>query len=456
MLVVYNAEIIDKNNAGKGYIVCDEGKILDVQYDLVDRIQLEKQFSGAQFIDANGKTVMPAFIDMHVHFRDPGLTQKEDIVSGVQAASHAGFGTVVCMPNTKPVCSSVEQARDVMERAGRQNATKVFQTVSITCGFEGNSTAHLDEIDVKEIPVITEDGFDVEDSAVMLEAMYKAAKKGIVVSCHCEDKGLSKKAKVLRQNELTARAARRDNGEPLTAQMKEDESHMQENLLYANEVLRLAEDTATYRNIELAKLAGCKIHIAHCSTVESLECVRRAKKAVSEGKAGSNGFAVTCEVTPHHFGLNENCGPVIDTLVNPPVRPENDRRAVIQALKDGTADCISTDHAPHTAEDKFNGAPGFTGIELSYAVANTVLVKEEGFSRQKLSAIMSANPAEILGLNKGLVQKGMDADLVLVDTEKEWVVDSSKFYSKGKYTPFNGKKLIGKVEGLILGGNKIW
>ena len=207
-------------------------------------------------------------------------------------------------------------------------------------------------------------------------------------------------------------------------------------------MLAAAEDAATYRNIRLAELAGCHIHLCHVSTEESLKAVISAKK---------RGVNVTCEVTPHHIGLSSK-GENIFNIVNPPLRSQADRNFLIQALKKGDADVIATDHAPHTMQDKVEGSPGFSGLETAFAVCNTVLVKECGFTPQKLSQLMSANPARILGLKKGLLEPGYDADLVLLDCNKRWTVSGAAFKSKGKATPFEGRELTGKVEELFIGG----
>lgn len=210
----------------------------------------------------------------------------------------------------------------------------------------------------------------------------------------------------------------------------------------ANRLLSLAEDTATVRNLELARAAGCVVHIAHVSTSGSMEYIRRAKDA---------GQRVTCEVTPHHLGLSVATGdPALRHLVNPPLRSERDRAAVVAALADGTADVIATDHAPHTVADKAGGAPGFSGLETAYALCNTVLVREGVLDARQLSALMSARPARILGLDtgefpRGRLLPGYAADLVLCNPDEAWMVQGDLFRSKGKYTPLEGKNLYGRV-----------
>lgn len=378
----------------------------------------------ATIIDCKGHTLMPSFIDMHAHFRDPGQTQKEDLDSGLHAAVAGGYTTVVAMPNTSPVISSVAVAKFTMNRASKLGLADLYQTMSITKNFEGTDTSHLDELDSLSesekqfLKVISEDGHDVLEPGKMLEGMQKAATKGLIVACHCEDPKLVPLAK-----------AARDSCDYVKAEI----------------LLHTAEDTFTERNLQLAKKSNCHIHICHISTKQSIESVRCAK---------ANGTQVTAEATPHHLGLSYEMKGVCHQLVNPPLRNEKDRLAVIEGLTDGTIDCIGTDHAPHTQQDKENGACGFTGIELSFAVCNTTLVRggadwqpkqKNVISLSKLSKLMSANPARILGIKKGQLKVGLYADFVLVDPEKEYIVVPELFKSKGTYTPFNNRKLYGKI-----------
>ena len=419
--------------------------------------------SKLELYDARGLTVTPSFIDMHVHMRYPGQTQKEDLQSGLHAAAAGGFGTVVAMPNTTPVVSSMDQALQIESEAAALGLTNLFQTVSISKNFEGKDTSHLDELDRHYIPVISEDGRDVISSAVMLEGMKKAAEKGLIVSCHCEDLALGAQAKPFRQNALnimkaiglSAWGTTDENYNPDEVEQAAVEQ-IDMNLTQANQLLRLAEDAATARNIMLAKEAGCHIHIAHASTKYVLEQIYNAKYDKLNDDTLPEGFEITAEATPHHIALAGTEEPLIRALVNPPLRDEEDRELLIESLRDGTIDVISTDHAPHTMEDKAAGSPGFTGLETAYAVCNTVLVKQNDFTPQKLSQLMSANPARILGLTKGLLKSGYTADLTLVDPEEDWIVDSRLFCSKGKATPFEGKELTGKVKALFLGGRKVF
>lgn len=496
-LLVYNARLVDESMDTPGAILVIDDKIRAVytgyftNRKTVEALALsvlaEDGYGNCavEYHDAGGLTVMPAFIDMHAHFRYPGQTQKEDLDSGLHAAAAGGFGTVVAMPNTVPVISSCDAALGIDAEAAARGLSCLIQSVSITKDFSGDDISHLDAIDPARVPLITEDGHDVADAAIMLLAMKKAAKLGLIVSCHSEDPDLAAAARpyrmealrLMQQYHLPAWGADADAGDDVPDEVMDK---IEMFLTEANDLLALAENIATVRNIALAHEAGCHIHIAHVSTASAMDAVRAAKEdvcaeeadyaadeadaaydAAAEGtkytpvpRAGQS-FRVTCEVTPHHLALCGTDEPFIRALVNPPLRSEDDRVVLLEGLRDGTVDVISTDHAPHTLEDKASGAPGFSGFETAYGICNTVLVAEGQLGAKRLSQLMSANPARILRLNKGLLAAGYDADLVLVDPEEKWTVDSTQFRSKGKATPFDGSVLTGRVKELFSGGRKI-
>lgn len=498
-LLIYNARLLDENIDAPGAVLSIEGKIRSVFHgyftskktveSLANSVLAEDGLSQdiqLEFYDAKGLTVTPSFVDMHVHFRDPGLTQKEDLESGLKAAAAGGYGTVVCMPNTNPVISSYEAAMDVRKRGASFGLSNIFQSVSITENFEGKSVEHLKNLNREHIPLITEDGHEVASSAVMLEGMKIAAQKDIIVSCHCEDPDLAAAARPYRQHalklmeqwHLPAWGGSQADTSDIPSEIIEE---IDSSLVQANSLLQMAEDICTERNIQLARQAGCHVHMCHVSTVGSIEAIRRAKQELSdeaadfytdmadaayeagiEGRAFTpvpaveHGFSVTCEVTPHHIALTGTEEPNIRALVNPPLRSEEDRLFIIDAIRDGTVDCISTDHAPHTLDDKAKGAPGFTGIETSYGVCNTVLVKEGQISPRRLSQIMSANPARLLHLSKGLLKAGFDSDLTIVNPEESWKVEAERFLSKGKATPFEGKTLTGRVKAVFVSGKQVY
>lgn len=394
-LLIKNAIMIDAYENFKGDILIIDGKI--------NQIGKEINKEGIEIVDANGLALMPSFIDTHAHFRDPGLTHKEDMESGSKAAAKGGYTGVCLMGNTNPICSTKEVVEYVRDRAKEVGLIDIHQCVSITENFGGKSIEHLNNFDNdKELLAITDDGVGVMDSSIMMKAMEKAKENNWVVMSHAEDKTFSKID------------------------------------------MRIAEDLMTIRDLYLAKTTNARLHMAHVSTVESIEAIRRAKK---------EGAKVTCEVTPHHIALTTEES---NYRVNPPIREKEDVKAIIEAIKDGTVDCIGTDHAPHTEEDKAKGAPGMVGLETAFSICYTELVKKNNISINKLSEIMSRNPANILGMNKGSLTIGKDGDLVLVDLNKEIIVDKESFVSKGKNTPFHGRKYFGQVVMTIKGGKVIY
>ncbi|MBQ1662845.1 MAG: dihydroorotase [Treponema sp.] len=439
LLLIYNARLVDKNKEIKKGAILIEGEKIS-GFPTASAVKEMLADENVSKFDARGCTVLPSFVDMHVHMRDPGLTQKEDIRTGCMAAAAGGFGTVVLMPNTVPVISSEEMAEFNDKRGDELGYCQVIQSVSITENFEGKSTEHLKNLSRKIVPLITEDGHEVASSAVMLEGMKIAAKKNIIVSCHCEDPDLASEARPLRKKALDLL----NKKNPTAQDKKEAAAYLKE----AHELLSVAEDTATFRNIRLAEHAGVHLHLCHVSTAECIDALREAKK---------RGINVTAEITPHHIALNSEKADTKFQIVNPPLRPESDRQAVIKALMDGTADVIATDHAPHTAEDKASGAPGFSGLETAFAACYTTLCLENGMNLKTLSDKMSARPAEILGLSdRGLLDEGLLANLTIVDTEKVWTVRGEEFASKGKYTPLEGKKLTGEIQATFYRGKIVF
>ena len=394
-LLIKNANVIDAYESFYGDILIIDG--------IITEIGKEINKDGIDIIDAKGLTLMPSFIDTHAHFRDPGLTYKEDMESGSRAAVKGGYTGVCLMGNTNPICSTKEVVEYVRNKAKEIGLIDVHQCVSITENFGGKSIEHLNAFDDdKELVAITDDGVGVMDSSIMMKAMEKAKENNWIVMSHAEDKTFSKID------------------------------------------MRIAEDLMTIRDLYLAKVTGARLHMAHVSTVESINAIRRSK---------SEGANVTCEVTPHHIGLTTE---ISNYRVNPPIRKQEDIDAIIAGIKDGTVDCIGTDHAPHTEEDKQNGAPGMVGLETSFSICYTELVKKYGISINKLSELMSKNPANILGMNKGTITVGKDGDLVLVDLNKEVVIDRETFVSKGKNTPFHGRKYYGEVIATIKAGKVIY
>ncbi len=352
-------------------------------------------YNDSEVIDANGLTALPAFVDLHTHFRTPGFEHKEDIKSGSMAAARGGYTLVTCMANTNPVCSSQSIAESVINKAKEIGLCEINQCVSITKDFDGKSIDHLKSLN-KPIKFISDDGKGVQNNLTMWQAMKIAQEKDLIVMSHAEDMDIS----------------------PID--------------------YRLAENIETARNLHLAEYTNVKLHMCHVSTKQALKHIIEAKE---------NGVNVTCEVTPHHIWFYDS-----DYRVNPPIREKQDVDYIINAIKQGKVDAIATDHAPHTDEDKLNDSPGMVGLETAFSVCYTKLCVQNGLSILELSKIMSEKPAEISGANKGKLKKGYDADIVLVDTNAQYKVNKNDFAGKSNNTPFNGVNLQGKVITTIKGG----
>lgn len=436
-----NARLIDKNYDSLGALLIAHGIIIEIFTgpDAERRAREKAQTitsllpkdQEVSIVDVQGLVLAPSFIDLHAHFREPGFTQKEDLESASKAACAGGYGTVVLMANTNPVISTQKAAQAVCQRILDLGLIQAFQSVSLTENLEGKSIELLNSIDAHLVPLATEDGKEVASSELMLKAMEILASKGVVVSCHCEDPSLIDAAKHFRNLALT-----------------KPETKI-ENLAKAEKLLALAENIMTERNLLLAEKAECHLHIAHISTQKALDAVRRYKQA------DHISFKLSCEATPHHLCLNDT-NPAI---VNPPLRPETDRKALIKGIQDGTIDAIATDHAPHTDLDKQKGAPGFSGIQTAFAACNTYLVQEKHISLSKLSELMSANPAQILHLNKGQLCPNMDADLVIIDPSacNPYTPNQAHtWFSKSTNTAPYTKELVGKILAVYKKGQKVF
>ena len=345
--------------------------------------------SGEEVLNAAGRTMLPGFIDLHCHWRTPGFEYKEDIATGSAAAAAGGYTFVNLMPNTKPVCSSGEQAHAVMAQAEQIGLVGVNQTVSITENFDGKTLDHLKTLP-EDLRFVTEDGNGVQSANVMAKAFAICSQRGITIMSHAEDREVS----------------------PWD--------------------YRLAENLETVRNLHLCEYYGTRLHMCHVSTREAIEAIAAAK---------SRGVPVTCEVTPHHLWFADS-----DYRVNPPIRTADDVAALIEGIRAGAVDAIATDHAPHSDEDKEKGAAGMVGLETAFAACYTKLCKEQGLELYLLEALMSRFPAAILGLdNKGRIAVGADADLTLVDLDAVWTVDKDKLHSKSHNCPYHGQTLAGRV-----------
>lgn len=378
-------------------------------------------------IDAAGCYVMPGLIDLHVHFRDPGLTYKEDIETGSKAAAKGGFTTVCCMPNTKPVVDNVETVKYIIEKGEKTGLTDVLPVGAVTKNMAGVEITDVEELKKAGICAISEDGKSVMNSGVYRKAMKNAAKANVPVLAHCEDINLVE-------------------GGVINLGDKSSE-------LGVKGISNAVEDVIAMRDIMLAKETGATLHLCHCSTKDSVEMVKRAKE---------EGIKVTAEVCPHHFSM---CSDDITSndgnfKMNPPLRAREDMEALIKGLQDDIMDVISTDHAPHSAEEKakdLEHAPfGIVGLETSVALTVTNLVKKGYLTPMQMAAKMSYNPAKVLGIPKGTLDEGKIADITIIDPDKEYTIDVNTFESKGKNTPFDGYKVSGEVEYTILNGKVVY
>ena len=416
-----------------GHVIDPEIK-LDMVRDVLIRddriVRVDENISDAadEVIDANGMYVMPGFIDLHVHLRDPGLTYKETLATGGAAAARGGVTTICAMPNTKPVIDTRELVEEVHERAKKESPVHVIQIGAITKEQKGEELADIKGMGKAGCHAISEDGKSVMNASLYRKAMKIAKENGISIFAHCEDITMVE-------------------GGVMNADAKAEE-------LGLKGITNAVEDVIVARDILLAKETGVRLHLCHCSTKDSVEMIRLAKE---------EGLPVTGEVCPHHFTLctddiKEDDG---NYKMNPPLRSRKDVEALKTGLASDIMDVISTDHAPHSEEEKnqpMEKAPfGIVGLETSAALTYTELVKPGIISMMQMAEKMSYNPAQILGLTeKGSVSEGKIADLVIFDAEKEYRIDTASFASKGKNTPFQGYLVSGEVACTIVDGKVVY
>ena len=414
-MIIRNGNVVLKNSVEKKDILVENGRIVKI----ADKLPA----NGGEEIDASGKHVFPGLIDMHVHLRDPGYEYKEDIESGSKAAVKGGFTQICCMPNTNPVMDNKVVVSYVKHKAQEVNLCKVHPIGAITKGEKGEQLADIGEMKKAGAVAISDDGVAVKSARLMSLAMEYASGFNVKCLCHCEDKDLVDGGVV---NEGLSSTIAGLKGIP-----------------------RAAEDIIIAREIALAESLDVPVHICHVSTYSGVRLIRNAKAA---------GVKVTAETCPHYFAVTDEIIRSYDTntKVNPPIREEKDRLAILEGLKDGTLDCIVTDHAPHHVDDKNveypSAAFGISGIETSFGFAMQYLYKTGVLSLPEIADRMSYQPAKIWGLDGGEIAEGKVADLTIANVDEEWVVDSSKFVSKGKNTPFNGYKLSGVVKYTIVDG----
>ncbi len=418
-LLIKGGRVVDPaNNIDKvADIYIDKGVVAEIGENIdLDGVDME-------VIDATGKIVTPGLVDMHVHLRDPGQEYKEDIESGTRAAAVGGVTSVACMPNTKPVIDNEAIVTYIKSKAKEVGYVNVYPIGSITKGLKGEELSEIGELKFAGAVAISDDGRPVVESGLMRRAMQYADMFDMTVISHCEDLGL-------------AAGGHMNEGYMAT-------------YLGLKGITRASEEVMVSREILIAEATDAAVHIAHVSTRGSVELVRQAKK---------RGVRVTCETCPHYFTLTDEAVDGFNTnaKMNPPLRTADDVEAIKEGLKDGTIDCIVTDHAPHHADEKnceFGYAlNGIVGLETSLGLSLEYLVKTGVLTINELIEKMAVNPSRILGLNKGNLGVNHAADIAIFDMDKEWTVDVSKFESKGKNSPYDGYKLCGKPEYVVVGG----
>lgn len=416
-MLIKDGYIYDPANKREGDfdILVRDGKILKVAKKVKE--------NAAKIIDAKGKIALPGLIDMHAHLREPGRENAETIATGLAAAASGGFTGVAAMPNTEPCCDNQEVFYFMRQQARKANTANLYPTGAITKNREGKELAELGELKNAGCLAISDDGTSVKNASIMRRALEYAHMLGMVVISHCEDSDLSADG-VMHEGYISTE-------------------------LGMVGIPAVAESTIVARDLQLAEFAAARIHIAHVSCKESLEIIRTAK---------AKGMKVTCETCPHYLIFTDDKVKNFDTnfKMNPPLRSKEDREALRSALKDGTIDVISTDHAPHIESEKdveFNYAPfGIIGLETALAAIATEIVANNIITWNGVVEMMSLHPAQILGLNKGTLSEGRDADITIVDPNEEWVYKREDIRSKSKNSPFIGSKFKGKVKYTIVAG----
>ena len=420
-LLLKNAHVVDPSVELDGVVdvLIDGDKIAEVGENLAAE--------GAEVRDLSGKYLVPGLVDMHVHLRDPGLTYKEDIITGSNAAARGGITAMACMANTSPTVDCPEQVQYVLDRANQGSGVQIFPIAALSKGLRGEEPTDADALKKAGAIALSDDGNNVDNANLMRDVLIQAGQLDIPVLCHCEDTSMVEgravnEGSVSRQLWLEGRPA-------------------------------IAEELVVMRDAMLAEETGAHVHICHVSTARSVEIIRKMKK---------KGIHITCETCPQYFTLTEDEVLVQGSLarVNPPLRTAQDVKGIIAGLKDGTIDAIATDHAPHSAEEKarplVRAPSGMIGLETSLAITLTQLYHTGKMELPEIIRRMSTNPSDILHLPKGRMSLGVDGDLTIFDPNEEWTVDPERFASKARNTPFGGWKVKGRVKYTIVKGRVIY
>jgi len=417
----------------QGGKIVDPSQDLDKKADLLIRngkvveagkIKAKKSW---EIIDVSGKTVVPGLIDMHVHLREPGREDKETIETGSRAAVAGGFTSIACMPNTSPVNDCEAITCFIVTQAQKANLANVFPVGAITKGSKGEELAEVGEMIKSGAVAISDDGMPVQNNQIMRRAMEYSKIFDIPVLDHCEDLDLAGSG-CMNESSVSTQLGLRG-------------------------IHNAAEELHVIRDIILSRLTGAKIHICHISAKESIEWVRDAKK---------KGGKVTCEVAPHHFVLNDENIRDFDTnfKMNPPLRTQEDIEAALMGLSDGTIDCIATDHAPHTSLEKDvtfeDAANGIVGLESSVPLVSEYLLRKDIINLSQMVELMSVNPSEILGLERGTLSEGAIADVTVLDLDKPVTILANQFFSKARNCPFDGWELHGSAVMTLVAGRIVW